>query len=198
MKILAFADVHGSTTAFNKIDTAIKKYKPDILVCCGDVSIFEQHLDLIIKKIAAFGKQTLVLHGNHESAEIMKKLCARHENIIFMHKKIKEINEITFVGYGGGGFCQTDKEFEKFADAIENKIKGKTAVLLTHGPPHKTKLDKISDEHVGCKSFRKFITKNNNVILAISGHIHETAGKQDRIGNALLINPGPWGRIIEL
>lgn len=193
MKLLAFVDIHGSITALNRIEYLVKKHNPDILLCGGDVSIFEQYLGIILKKLASLKKPLYIIHGNHESENTMKKLCERHNNVFFIHEKIKEFDKFSLAGYGGGGFSQVDKRFEKFA----KKIHGKNMILMTHAPPYKTKLDHVHNTHVGCKSFRKFIT-TNNVILAISGHIHETAGKQDKIGNTLLVNPGPFGVIIEL
>ncbi|MBS3097214.1 hypothetical protein J4209_00295 [Candidatus Woesearchaeota archaeon] len=32
--------------------------------------------------------------------------------------------------------------------------------------------------------------------LAISGHLHENAGKEDKIGKTKIVNPGPFGKII--
>ena len=197
MKLLAFGDIHCSITALNKIELLAKKHEPDILLCCGDISIFEQYLDLLLKKLASIKKPVYIIHGNHETEEAMKILSARHENLIFMHKKIAAIQDCTIIGYGGGGFSQTEPEFEKFIKKNEEKIKNKKIILLTHAPPHNTKIDFVHNEHVGCKTFKKFITQNKP-IMAISGHIHETCGKQDFIGKTLVINPGPFGRVIDI
>ena len=198
MKILAFADVHGSTTALNNIEKLAKKYNPDILICCGDLSVFEQHLDILLKKIAGIQKPTYIIHGNHETEKTMKILCARHKNINFAHEKIITVQDYTIIGYGGGGFSQTEPEFEKFIRENNKKIKNEKIILITHAPPHKTKLDWIYGNYVGCKTFKKFIKQNDNTILSVSGHIHETAGKKDKINKTVFINPGPKGQIIEI
>ncbi|MBI4141431.1 metallophosphoesterase family protein, partial [Candidatus Woesearchaeota archaeon] len=103
-----------------------------------------------------------------------------------------------FVGYGGGGFGNIDKGFETFTEKIQENIKNEKIILLTHGPPYGTKLDHIYKHYAGNISYRKFITKQKNTILAISGHLHETIGAQDQLGSTLLINPGPYGVVIEL
>lgn len=198
MKLLAFTDTHHDAKAYQKIKAKIKKHKPDLLVCCGDISIFEHNIEKAMHKLASLNLPMLIIHGNHESEQRLKKLCTFYQNITFLHEKTKEIGDITFIGYGGGGFARTEEEFEKFVQKIEKNLRTKNLVLLTHGPPHKTKLDNIYGDYVGCKSYTKFIKKNKNTILAISGHIHDTAGKQDKIGKTLLINPGPYGRVIEL
>ena len=50
MKILAFTDLHHSMAAIKKLKSKIKTQKPDILVCAGDISIFEQGLNDMAKK----------------------------------------------------------------------------------------------------------------------------------------------------
>ncbi|GIU69604.1 MAG: hypothetical protein KatS3mg002_0840 [Candidatus Woesearchaeota archaeon] len=41
--------------------------------------------------------------------------------------------------------------------------------------------DQPSEWHVGCENFRSFIEKYQPII-AVSGHIHETFGFEDKIG----------------
>ena len=106
-----------------------------------------------------------------------------------------------FLGYGGGGFSQRDKEFEhlaktKFNDAIKSN-KDKKIILVTHAPPYGTKVDLIVGEHCGNKTFRDFIIKNK-VDLHICGHLHENFDKKDNLKKTLIVNPGPYGRIIKL
>jgi len=101
---------------------------------------------------------------------------------------------------GGGGFSQTDKEFEKQSKKFKKFLKDhkdKAFVLVTHAPPYGTKLDYICKDHVGNKSIRKFI-KENKVDLTIAGHLHETEGKIDKIDKSTIINPGREGRILNL
>ena len=45
MKILAFVDLHGSLNALKRLSKQIKSKKPDIIVCAGDISIFENNLE---------------------------------------------------------------------------------------------------------------------------------------------------------
>ena len=198
MKLLAFADVHASRKAIKYLAETVKKNNPDILVCCGDISVFEHGLEKTLKKLAQLGKPLLIIHGNHEREEKLRKECTKYANVEFIHKKTKQIGEVMFVGYGGGGFGIADKGFEQFARKITQKIKKEKIILITHGPPYGTTLDYIYQRHAGCTSYRKFITKHKNTILAISGHLHETIGTQDKLGKTLLLNPGPFGMVIQL
>lgn len=198
MKILAFVDVHASMTALKKLEEKAKKHKPDVIICAGDISIFENDIEILMNKISKLGKKILIIPGNHETPAVLKKLCSFYENMIYFNKKIIKINDTCFIGFAGEGFSRTDSELEKFGRKIKDEIKGKKAVLVTHAPPYKTKLDIIGREHCGNKTITGLIKSNQNIVLHICGHFHETSGDEDKIGSTRTINPGPWGRIIEI
>ncbi len=200
MKILAFTDVHLSSYAFKKIKAKAKRQNPDLLVCAGDVSIFEHGLGLILNKLSKFNKKTLIIHGNHETSAVLKKSCSKFKNIIFMHKRQYSQNNYIFLGYGGGGFSLTEPEFcktgKKFEKIIRNN-KSKKIIFITHAPPYKTSLDLVAGSHCGNKTFHSFILKNK-IDLYICGHLHENFGKKGKIGKTEIINPGPYGKIIKI
>lgn len=201
MKILAFSDIHGSLLALKRIEQKIKSQKPDLLVCAGDVSIFEHGIFGLMRRLNRFGKKIIIVHGNHEDASTFVKCSRLFKNIIFVHKSYFIEQDALFLGYGGGGFSMVDREFEKIANIKFKKIvknnKDKKIILLTHAPPYRTRLDKLTSEHCGNKSFRNFIAKNK-IDLMICGHLHENFGKEDNIGKTKVINPGPFGRMIEV
>ncbi|MFC1728014.1 metallophosphoesterase [Nanoarchaeota archaeon] len=192
MKILAFVDTHGSLAALKRIEKMAKD--ANILICAGDLSVFEQDLDLLIERLNKIGKPVLIIHGNHETEEEMKKSCSLFKNVTYFHKKVHVIDNYAFVGYGGGGFSVTDKKFETWTKKIKPKLKNKKVVLVTHAPPYNTKVDNIMGDSCGNKSIRKFI-ENVKPVLSISGHLHECVGT-DKINKSRLINPGPAGKIL--
>jgi Icc-related predicted phosphoesterase len=198
MKILAFADMHGNEHIIKEIIKLAKLKKPNLMICLGDLTIFGQDLSEILSKFDKVGISLLVIPGNHEEGENMKKICNKFKNIIYLHRGVFEIGNYAFFGYGGGGFSQEDEEFDKVAKVVEKKIKGKKIVFITHQPPYSTKLDYLEYfEHVGNKSYRRFI-KKNKPILGLSGHLHENFGEMDSIGESILINPGPLGKLIKI
>ena len=200
MKILAFTDLHLSSVAFKKIKSKTKKQNPDLLICAGDVSIFEQGLDFMLNKLNKLKKKILIIHGNHETPSVIKKLCKKYNNLIFIHKKLYKQNNHIFIGYGGSGFSLIEPDFykqgEKFAKIIK-KNKDKKIIFITHAPPYKTKLDLIVGSHCGNKTLKHFIVKNK-IDLYICGHLHENFGKKDTIKKTPIINPGPYGKIIRI
>lgn len=201
MKILAFTDIHGSSLALKRIEQKVKTKKPDLLVCAGDMSIFEHGIVRIMRRLDRLNKKIVIVHGNHEEGSTFVKFSKLFKNIIFIHKRHFIKNNILFLGYGGGGFSITDKKFEKIAKAkFKNLIKNnknKKIILVTHAPPYKTKLDKLTRDYCGNKSIRHFIEKND-IELVICGHLHENFGKEDKINKTKIFNPGPFGKIIKI
>ena len=199
MKILIFTDIHGSLNALKRIEQKTKSENPDLLVCAGDISIFEHGIAGIFRRLNKLNKKIITVHGNHEDDATYVKYSKIFKNIVFIHKRHFTKNNLLFIGYGGGGFSQTDKEFEylaktKFKDIISHN-KGKKIILVTHAPPYKTKLDKLGRNYSGNKSLRDFIDKYK-IDLHICGHLHENFGKEDNIGKTRVINPGPFGKIL--
>jgi len=194
MKILAFADLHERITALKEIEQKAKK--ADIIICAGDLTIFETNIGPLMLRLSKIKKPVYIIPGNHETPEVLKKYSARYKNIHYFHKKMIKYKEYYLAGWGGGGFEQRSEEFENFIKKIDSK--NKKIILVTHAPPYNTRLDQIEQEHYGNKSIKEYLQKNKDIIMYICGHFHENAGKKDKINKTQLINPGPEGRIITI
>ena len=200
MKILAFTDTHGSLLALKRIEQKTKTQNPDLLVCAGDISIFEHGIVGIMRRLNRLNKKIVIIHGNHEDNITFIRLSKIFKNMIFIHKKHFIYDDLLFLGYGGGGFSITDKEFDKTTIKFKKIIKtnkDKKIIFVTHAPPYKTKLDKLVQGHSGNKSIRHFVERNK-IDLLICGHLHENFGKEDKIKKTKVINPGPFGKIVEI
>ena len=64
MKILIFTDTHGSESAYKELKKKAKDV--DFIICCGDVTIFENDIEKIMKKLSQLGKDVFIIHGNHK------------------------------------------------------------------------------------------------------------------------------------
>ncbi len=198
MKLLLSADIHGRKRSVDLLKEKVKSENIDLIICAGDMTVFERELEIILEDLNSIGLPIIIIPGNHESPEILKEISLKFDNLIYLHKATFEFNDYLFVGYGNPGFALIEPEFEQFAANIKKVLKGKKIVLVTHGPPHNTKLDYLEGNHVGCKSITKFIKEHDNILVAISGHLHENFGLKDKINKTKLINPGPNGEIIEI
>jgi len=197
MKLLVFTDIHGSTLALKRITK--KSTSADIIICCGDLTIFEQGLYGILKKLNTIGKRVLVIPGNHENTKRLKKVSSGLSYILFIDERFFETEKHLFFAIEGNGFSLDDKHFDKTIKKHEKKFKEnkKKLILITHAPPYNTKLDKLFDGHCGNKSIRNFIIKYQPM-FAFSGHIHDNFGKHDTLGTTKLLNPGPFGKIVNI
>ncbi|MGM5482211.1 MAG: metallophosphoesterase family protein [Nanobdellota archaeon] len=198
MKILAFTDMHGSMKAFNAIKK--KSKKAELILCCGDFTIFEIEIEEIIKKLDSLEKPMLIIPGNHEKDSTVEKLCKRTNNLHYINGTYYEDNNILVFGAEGNGFSIRDKHFEKMAKKfkrVHKRNKNKPYILITHAPPYGTRHDLLIDEHCGNKTIRDFI-KDTQPLYAFCGHIHENSYTKDTIEDTTTINPGPKGKIIEV
>ncbi|MBW3011670.1 metallophosphoesterase [Candidatus Woesearchaeota archaeon] len=198
MKIFAFTDLHGDLEALRKIHNKIEKEKPELILCAGDLSIFEDHFSLLVSELDSFGLPVLLIHGNHESESLVRNAARMFSNIKDLHKKTYKKSDTLFLGYGGGGFSLVDEGFVKISKKFKDEIrkhKPKKIVLMTHAPPYNTKVDQIHGNCAGNKSIRDFIEKVKPDIV-ICGHLHENEGKQDKIGSSRIINPGYEGKTL--
>ncbi len=201
MKFLAFVDTHGDNDALKKL--FIKAKQTDIILCAGDLTIFENNLEKYMRKLDSIGKPVLIIPGNHESTASLSLVASDTKNVKLIHKSFYLFNDFIFFGWGGGGFALNEPDFDKaasqFSDSwnAQEKKDGKNykLILVTHAPPYGTKLDDLG-EHIGCRNILNFIKKFQPV-LAVSGHIHETAGAKDKIGSSIVVNPGPEGMLFE-
>jgi len=208
MKLLAFVDLHGDPKSLRKI--ADRSKKADIIICAGDLTVFGRQYRDILEALNSLGKPVFIIAGNHETDELLKDASFGLMNIIPIDKRILEFGNYILIGYGGGGFSLVDERFEKIARVFGKRLKNlqkgsnkanssesKKIILVTHQPPYGTDVDLIHGQHAGCKSFTRFI-REVQPILSICGHLHETAGKKDKIGKTVVINPGWQGVILEV
>jgi len=206
MKLFVFTDPHGNGPLFEKIAKKVKREKPEVILCAGDISAFGRGIKRWLEKLDSLKIPVLIIPGNHETNEELQIYGKKLRYVHNIHLKTQWIGSVLFIGCGGGGFTQQHAEFERsekdFARDIKKlKVKDKKhkTVFLVHQPPFDTKLDYLwwLEGHVGSKSIRRFIEKYHPE-LCITGHLYENFNKEDKIGKTRIINPGPKGKIIRI
>ncbi|NTV22820.1 MAG: hypothetical protein HGA85_00405 [Nanoarchaeota archaeon] len=196
MRILFFSDLHSDMRALRSLKA--KSVDADIVMCAGDLSIMGSGLPEVVKELSRFPKPVFIIHGNHEDEDELKEMCEKKKNLSFLHKAAHVMEDYVLLGYGGDGFSATDSVFMKAIPFFKSHSEGKKRIILmTHGPPYGTMLDKLNGRHNGNKSYRTFID-DVKPHLAISGHFHENAGIHHKIGRTLLINPGKAGALVKI
>lgn len=197
MKILTFTDLHGDIALLKRLIKRAKEEDIDLVIAAGDLTQFEGHLKYIAGKLNAIGKKVLVIPGNHESEKSLREAVNDYGNCIDFNKKAVKVKDYVFLGYGEGGFALEDAEFRKIARGWYGDYQKEKVILVLHAPPFGTAADKVDGRYVGNKDFRSFIERIKPK-LVICGHLHENAGKKDKIGETVVINPGWEGVVVEL
>ncbi|MGE0793048.1 MAG: metallophosphoesterase [Candidatus Woesearchaeota archaeon] len=198
MKFVVFGDIHGDLFALEEVRHKCNVDGVEIAICIGDLSYFEHDLDFLLEVLNDFPVPVLIIHGNHELKENVELITSYLPNLSFVHKKIIKMKNFNFMFYGGDGFSKLDKEFEEWSNKEIKKLDVENTILFLHGPPYNTKLDVPYDNHhCGNKSTKKFLEKQQ-ILMSVSGHVHEGENLTDFVGKTFLINPGPLGMIIDL
>jgi uncharacterized protein len=197
MKFLTFVDLHEDKKYLKELVKRASQDDIDFIICAGDLTMFGRSLRYLLKQFNNIGKKFYIIPGNHESDNMFKEIIADYPNCINFNKKAVKKEGYVFLGYGGGGFAMEDPEFRKISREWYSKYQDEKVVLVTHGPPFRTKIDLLEKKHVGNKDYRKFIERVKPK-LVVCGHLHETAGVMDSIGKTKVIHPGWEGMVIEL
>ncbi len=149
-----------------------------------------------------------------------KELIKNLPNIIDLHHKKIETENLSFIGHGiisGPEYPQYkqdlnlytkeqlkktkndfDKTFAKLSTLFENSKK--PIIFVSHNVPFQTKLDKINnkesprDGHHFGSVIAKGLIEKYQPLLCIGGHMHEGYGK-DKIGKTICINAGFGGNV---
>jgi len=199
MKVFAFTDTHAQDKIHKALAARIKAVKPDLLLCCGDLSIFGNGLEKSLKTFNAWNLPCLLIHGNHEDPTDLATRVANYENLAFIHSSIVDKDDLTFVGWGGGGFAREDPGLARFLDRSKQLLRQKKRIIfLTHAPPMGTALDQLGPYSVGCKTIRDVPRQLPKTGVMLSGHIHENFLSHDVIGRTFVLNPGPLGVVLDL
>lgn len=201
LRILAASDIHGDRELVKKLAEKAAKKKVDVVVLCGDLTFAELSLEGLIGPFKEKKKKVIIIPGNHETIATVDFLAKVYSPGTYnLHGYSIKIGDVGFFGAGLSniGIFQFDEsEIEKILMKAYEGIKDtRKKVLVTHTPPYGTKLDNIGF-HTGSKGIRRVIEKLKPD-LVLCGHIHETFGKEDKIGKSRIINVGRKGKIIEI
>ena len=135
------------------------------------------------------GEKVWVLPGNHESHDDTRAFCERFGFFDF-HRQIRALkSERGTTQWAGLGYSNitpfnTPGEYteEEIAKALAPFDNLKPLYLVVHFPPQGTRLDEFAaGKHAGSPTLREWVDRVQPLYL-FCGHIHECAGRSDRLG----------------
>ena len=201
MKFLVLSDLHANNSVLDKMDSLFSE--ADGVIFAGDFAeCFKPETGkAALEALCTKHDSIFAVLGNCDEPEFIEEL---EENDICVERSLVFHEGLAFAGSGGGTYftgktANERQENEILSDfnIVENSVKDtgdaslwKSLILVSHNPPKDTKCDAVNAElHAGSQLFTDFI-RENQPLAVICGHIHE--GKAiDKIGETLVINPGP-------
>lgn len=187
MKILALSDIHGRFDRIPLLADAVDGC--EVIAVAGDITDFggREQAEAVLTALCGFEIPVVGVHGNCDSHEVDISLQTRNGNII---DKPVIMEDVIFLGFK---YHHPSAELSlqglnqiSMCERISKKM-----VIISHQPAWGTDVDlQASTRHSGSPAVRSFI-EDYQPALAISGHIHEAYGI-DRIGDTVLVNPGPF------
>jgi Icc-related predicted phosphoesterase len=199
MKLLLFSDLHVSQTHCLKLVEMAED--ADIVVGAGDFGRFRTGIKKTINWLKVITKPAVVVPGNSESYRELTKACEDWVGATVLHGNGIELQGLSFFGIGGGvpvtPFGPWSWDFtESQATALLADCPN-DAILVSHSPPKGIADLSSSGKHLGSEAVLDTI-KSKTPSLVVCGHIHESWGSTEKLGNTMIVNAGPQGMIIEV
>ena len=197
MRMIIGSDFHGNETMIERFKSKAEEEDAEVILICGDITNFGTLRDAtrLLSLFAGLKVPVLFVPGNCDPPSL---LGVNLEGVRSIHGEVAVYEGIAFLGIGGSPPTPFHTPFElkeeeimaELNRAVNRIINDERFILVSHAPPRSTRLDRTSfGLHVGSVSIRKFI-EDKKPLAVFCGHIHEARGK-DRIGDTIIINPGP-------
>lgn len=199
MRILACSDIHTSRPHAEQV--VAHADRADVVVVAGDLASQHHGLEPTVDVLKAIDKPCLLVPGNNERPEALAAACAGWERARVLHGEATTIDGVAFFGLGAGvpvtpfgswSFDLTEAQAATLLDACPDG-----AVVVSHSPPHGV-LDVTSrGSHAGSTAVREAMERVR-CPLVVCGHIHDSGGRFERLGETMVVNAGPVGFIVDL
>jgi len=197
VKLLVISDFHGSDEAARRTSAKAKHLGVNVIAVCGDITHFGSVEDAqrILAPLISLELPIFYVLGNCDPSQLAE---AQISGAVNLHGKCQRLDDISFIGLGGAPAGPYYSWFELSETQMMNMLERSAdkcpmnpwSVVVSHTPPRDTTVDlAFSGVHAGSFSLRAFIEKRRPSVV-FCGHIHEARGI-DRIGDTLIVNPGP-------
>jgi Icc-related predicted phosphoesterase len=199
MKLLLFSDLHADADTARRLVQRARD--ADVLVGAGDFGNVRRDVAVCLDVLRTAGRPAVLVPGNNESLDELTEACRGWPAARILHGTSTVIDGVTFFGIGGGvpvtPFGSWSYDFTE--DEAASLLAGCPAscVLVTHSPPHGAADVSSRGQHLGSTAVREAVLRLAPR-LVVCGHVHASAGQQERLGATPVVNAGPGGVAWEL
>lgn len=198
MKILALSDIHGDQRFMQQMAKKGKEHEVDLVVLAGDLADHSGNIDGLVGPLKAEGLDVAIIPGNHEGLAktnfLIKKYDAKS-----LHGYVIQKGDVGIFGcgYADVGIHQLEEHefFETLKQAHEQIKDAKHKIMVSHVQPSESMIG--LGMFPGSSGVRKAVEEFQPAIH-ICGHIHETHGMEEKIGETRVLNVGKTGTLIEV
>jgi Icc-related predicted phosphoesterase len=197
MRVLAFSDLHRDRDRARGV--VEKAAKADVVIGAGDFCMWHIGLGRTIEVLRAIERPTVLVPGNHERAEALRRAVADWPAATVLHGEALEIGGMQFFGLGAAvPPAPLPWSFDLDEDAARQRLSACPAdgVLVVHAPPH-GHVDVAFGRHLGSRAVLETVHERRPR-LVVCGHIHQCWGRESRIGPTRVLNAGPYGTLLEI
>ncbi len=197
MRVQIFADIHGDIPALRRAVAV----PADIYIAAGDLVTWPAPLAPCAAPLAHLGDRLWILPGNNETDAQVRDFCSAHGFRAF-HGKSVAFQGVRFAGLGYSNPTPFDTPGEyteqELAGHLERLDARDLRVLVCHAPPFGTALDEAAPGlHFGSKAILDHLQARQPEFF-FCGHVHEGAGRVERLGGTTGVNVGKAGYLLEL
>ncbi len=197
MRLQIFSDVHNDWKTLEHLLSV----EADYYIAAGDQITWSKGIERCGEILRSRGDKVYVLPGNHESAEQVAGMCARHGLHDFHERHFQAGRwHVAGLGYSNPTPFNTPGEYSEpqIGDRLARFAELDPLVLICHAPPCDTVLDQIRPGlHAGSRAIANFIARSQPAYF-FSGHIHEAEGASFDLGRTRARSVGKKGYLLEL
>lgn len=200
MKVLAAACLHKDISLVQRLADRAVKEDVDAIILAGDFSGHAGDMEGVLGPFSRTGKKVFLVPGNHDNPVDISVLSDIYK-LVNIHGYAVEHYDFGIFGHSAvncGMFSMPEHEVLDVLKKSFKYVKHKNKkIMVTHIHPSGTQIEKFSNFVVGSDAVRRAI-EDLQPDIAISGHVHEAEGIEEKIGKTRVINVCRQGKIIEI